>query len=119
MENVQEKDLVINRYFELNGLTVRAMDFEGLNSLFNEIKNLKPILLTEEWFIKFGFQYNGYPDSLSLKVLGRGILNAYSISDKPRIEIGTASGYIFGETKIKYVHELQNLFFALTKKELI
>ena len=80
--------------------------------------NIIPIPLTEEWLLKFGFEYNSYPDSLTLNVLSFGRFNAYSISKDLTIELSTQSGYMFGTTKIKYVHELQNLYFALTGEEL-
>ena len=93
----------------------------GLNyriDVFYESKDIEPIPLTEEWLLKFGFEYNNYPDSLTLNVLSFGRLNAYSISKDLTIELSTQSGYMFGTTKIKNVHELQNLYFALTKIEL-
>lgn len=89
-----------------------------LKSKGNEVVEFEPIPLTEQWLIDFGFTDNCYPDSLSLNVLYRGVLNAYGVSTNPRIEIGTKSGIIFGHSEIKYVHQLQNLFYSLTGEEL-
>jgi hypothetical protein len=79
---------------------------------------IKSIPLTKEILLKCGFEYNNYQDSLSLKVMSRGVINAYSVSDNPRIELGTESGYIFGDSDIKHLHQLQNLYHALTNEEL-
>ena len=92
-----------------------------LNNRVNNTLDLdliKKIPLTEEWLLKFGFEYNNYPDSLTLNVLSFGSLNAYSISKDLTIGLSTQSRYMFGTTKIKHVHELQNLYFALTNNEL-
>ncbi len=110
---IQANELIINRYFELNGLIVRAVDFEGLNSLYDDIKNIKPIPLTEEWLLKFGFRHvmnNWY----NLHANGN-TFNVYLFEDgRYRVEIVSQSIGVF-----EFVHTLQNLYFALTNKELI
>ena len=74
---------------------------------------LKPILLTEEWFVKFGFKkwfklgtdgWDFYIDILRIAYFGEFFHLWYK--DHPI-------------TEIKYVHQLQNLYFALTQTELV
>ena len=81
--------------------------FESVRENFKSdtIQNyIKPIQLTEEWLFKFGFDkaVNGWWSSDEI----------FSYRD----------GYFgFGVdryTKIQYVHELQNLYFALTGEDL-
>ncbi|MBC7524802.1 MAG: hypothetical protein H7239_10220 [Flavobacterium sp.] len=77
-------------------------------------ENTKPIPLTEEKLLKFGFKldldYNTY------------CLNGYCIfleDGKFRFQndwYSNANCYYIKD--LKYIHELQNLFFALTNKEL-
>jgi hypothetical protein len=70
-----------------------------------DIKTISPIPLTEEWLLKFGFE--------SL-LSGAGYV-------KNRTEIGyNHNGFyiITSGLKIEYVHQLQNLYFALTGEEL-
>lgn len=70
-------------------------------------KGLEPIPLTDDWFIKFGFVYsdlNG--DTGHWQKSGFQILNG---------ENGFSYAY---ELDIKFVHQLQNLYFALTHEEL-
>ena len=74
-----------------------------------------PIKLTEEWLLKFGFSVR--------KSLG---FEAYDLDDTYTIYYNTtATPYGFElsfgvdfEIEIKHVHQLQNLYFALTGDEL-
>ena len=77
-------------------------------------KDIKPIPLTEEWLLKFGFTYRidtGFNGWYSTPILGESI-RIY------KIEQGWFK-YHSSLTVIKYVHKLQNLYFALTGEELI
>lgn len=90
-------------------------NYEEFLSSFQELKHedVEPIYLTEEWLLKFGFEdaCNGFNDYCNdrfticvEKVNGETIITMY-IAD---CVINT----------IKYVHQLQNLYFALTGEEL-
>jgi len=83
--------------------------------------NLRGIPLNESWFIKLGFKDR----SGKLKNrMGYGIdINTmieiawYKIGDDVRLQ-SKGSGWTFN-THILYVHQLQNLYFSLTGKEII
>lgn len=73
--------------------------------------------LTEEWLLKFGFEKNHYfewtidvknEDCLSDFVLKYNSVYGFRLSQE--------GCYVYSE--IKYVHQIQNLYFALTGKEL-
>lgn len=75
----------------------------------------EPISLTEEWLLKFGFD----------KVLPRNDKMYYRLNDYFVIEDSRV--FLLGDDafeilklrqEIKYVHQLQNLYFALTGEEL-
>lgn len=74
------------------------------------INQIKPISLTEEWLQKFKFMESGeywdYYPCISLTKLKDGLYFFYNEYD-PNLSI-----------KVEYVHQLQNLFFALTGNEL-
>jgi hypothetical protein len=74
--------------------------------------DIDPIQLTEEWLFKFGFEWKG---------LGGKFLTIFTPCGKALVYIGD-NFFIFSnvtiETPIKYVHQLQNLYFALTGEEL-
>jgi hypothetical protein len=71
----------------------------------------QPIPLTEEWLLKFGFEKrnNYYFIDTDYRV-------AY-IKDHFAISVGDDE-YGIVLRKIEYVHELQNIYFALIEKEL-
>lgn len=78
------------------------------------IRDIKPILLTEEWLLKFGFDLinNEYHQSRNHE------LKLYWTVNKNKMipefnEKRFVTGYDF-----KYVHQLQNLYFILTGEEL-
>ena len=68
---------------------------------------IDPIPLTEEWLEKFGFTYDGYAWITGVLVL-----------IKPHSNGGYYIQNWTGTIEIKYVHQLQNLYFVLTEKEL-
>lgn len=77
-----------------------------------EYSDLEPIPLSEFWLITFGFY--GEPEDFFLK---DSILLKWGHTHT------TEDGWLFHYGKsfakhVKYVHELQNLFFALTGQEL-
>lgn len=77
----------------------------------------EPILITEEWLFKLGF-INTQIGLFEINVLSRGKINIHINKKRLLVEIGTTGSYLFGETKIKSIHQLQNLYFALTGEEL-
>ena len=73
-------------------------------------KYCRPIPLTEEWFLKFGFDeiiVEGYPIYQSDK----GFMVEYYKDESVFLILDF-------EVRIKYVHQLQNLYFTLTGEEL-
>ncbi len=86
-------------YNELITITAICYSFEDIN------KGITPILITEEWLLKFGFKslFNGAGYVKNNTEIGYNHNGFYII----------ASGL-----EIKYIHQLQNLYFALTGEEL-
>ena len=76
--------------------------------------DIKPIPLTEEWLLKFG---GGKSDEHELCVICNDIRFVYDYHFKRfSIEIADDEGIYLDH--IKHVHQLQNLYFALTREEL-
>lgn len=77
------------------------------STFFELPEKYKPIPITEEWLLKFGFD----------KIENGTYLNKFYVT--------IVSGYcVFWITDtysvaIKYVHQLQNIYFALTGEELV
>lgn len=115
---IQCKPLSIPR---LNISTDGIMNVTGygisvIESDTNDSMGFDAIPLTEEWLIKLGFEtyFDGFDMSdkkLAIQCLDRRLV----ISLLHR-------RWIFNmhfQVKVKYVHEVQNLYFALTGKELL
>lgn len=78
---------------------------------------LEPIPLTEEWLIKLGFQYYKPLNHHRIVIEDRW----YSINSKHYFSFVDLAGdetVCMPNTKILNVHQLQNLFHALTGQEL-
>ncbi len=92
--------------------TVDSIEQQGL-SVQNEkeiawinLDEFEPIPITADWLFRFRFVY--YPHLSEFH--GKNMIFHNWIKDR---------GYIsWGSTQIKYVHQLQNLYFALTGEEL-
>ncbi len=86
-------------------------------------EHVKPILLTEEWLLSLGFERvtpakneydNDYDYWYSYELEGFG-----RIALKDGVLIPDQYYFLDGlDFNLKHVHELQNLYYALTKKEL-
>jgi len=77
-------------------------------------KYCRPIPLTEEWLVKFGFDQNNVDiEKYDCKWYKFSFTLDYWNAQKFFVY-----GYIGGNKTIKHVHQLQNLYFALTGEEL-
>lgn len=77
----------------------------------NTICDIKPIPLTEEWLLKFGFEN----DTITATKKGFDFSIGFYASG---FYLCKSLDEMFG-VEIKHVHQLQNLYFALTGEELI
>ena len=106
-----EKDII-----KINNLNLKSIGWGNNNFAPVSLGGFKPIKLTEEWLVKFGFEkmnrtiYNS-PNS---KIFS---LNGFFIKHYKRLDIDYYECKI-GYVKLEYVHQLQNLIFALTNTEL-
>jgi hypothetical protein len=78
----------------------------------------EPIPLTEDWLLKFGFK-NKYKEPSEVFELNIGnnniIIDLYELLQSTYLE---HRNFAINIGKLKYVHQLQNLYFALTGEEL-
>ena len=74
------------------------------------LTQFKPIPLTEEWLLKFGFEWNNFALRFNKYCIRKLKDNEFEI-------YMSNEGYQF-MIKLKYVHQLQNLYFAIIGKEL-
>lgn len=94
--------------------SVRCLEWMSLPSTFI----VQPIPLTEEWLVKFGFydKYKSVHKQWCIK--GMCIQQAADTNDEGK-EIPVKQEFTYDyKVDIKHVHQLQNLYHALTNKEL-
>lgn len=107
-EYCSEQFIKVAQEIEISGTQVHPLTWYG--------GDLEPIPLTEEWLLKFGFEknFNNFYEKLINKdeddFIGKltDYFFAYYIDKKDNYPL----------IYIKYVHQLQNLYFALTGEEL-
>lgn len=91
---------------------ISKVDFQDLTWLDSNPEDaaFRPIKITEEWLLKFGFKEGEWKDKTNSQYL-------YHANDTLHISDVRDVNYSF-ESPCKYVHQLQNLYFALTGEEL-
>jgi hypothetical protein len=91
------------------GVAEQSIWVETVNSEHEYFDEFKPILLTEDWLVKFGFKREVGWDGF-----------IFYAKDQVEIYITTDDKFLNElDTEVKHVHQLQNLFHSLTGKELI
>lgn len=120
---MQANELRIGNYYHNHGEIEKITPNTILEVWRSKRSWCKPILLTEEWLLKFGFekienanQY-GYYLPVNNRTLCWGYDDFISIEFKPGQMDEFNSTLI--DMPCKYIHQLQNLYFALTGEELI
>jgi len=76
---------------------------------------IEPIELNEEWLLKFGFTDEKLENEHYKIVIS--YYDGWHFSYEEKEKYGCADVYLY-PASISYVHQLQNLYFALTDKEL-
>ena len=102
---MKANELRIGNYYIENNQVCRVEHYDISSAYFNP-DMYKPIPLTEGWLLKFGFEKKIGWDDLIYHV--KNNVDLYEF----------LSGYEYYDFHIKHVHQLQNLYFALTGEEL-
>jgi hypothetical protein len=127
--NINFKELRLDNYICINNnlhpcrvkeITMSSVVVESIKENYSEptINSMNPLPLTEEWLLKFGFE-----ETDPITFMG----GLYSIKKPDGFYINKETmsyctfdyeGTIDDIIKIEYVHQLQNLYFAVTGEEL-
>lgn len=108
--------LTDNTEFKVVGIHIYGLDVENeLERTYCEFEEFEGIPITEEWLLKFGWVWNEECKSYEYKDIRmnldyRDISNSYTMFNYVTKSIVCE--------RIYYVHQLQNLHFALTNEEL-
>ena len=103
-----------NNGFVVGPFTVNSIHISDLERGNDYAKEYEPIPLTEEWLIKFGFGFKEY-DSLGWIESPSDMF--YSLKKRGEYYYPYETDNVI-QFELKYVHQLQNLYFALTGEEL-
>lgn len=97
---------------EIDPFSEYSIDFVGES--WAHISKVFPIPLTEEWLIKFGFEISrtGFARKNDFQI------GNITIEENYQYEYANGSIGKWILKDVKYVHQLQNLYFALTGEEL-
>lgn len=111
------KELRIGNYLERPNGNIAHVTWGVIKDVEARYRTYTPIPITEEWLVKFGFVK--LPDREYLA--DQWGIGAHPLTDDYLLIIKSIDGEYFYQTTIfqlKYIHSLQNLYFALTGEEL-
>lgn len=125
---IQATELRIGNYLKNDGVVVKIdarsiFDIWGGN-LITRIKKYEPILITVAWLDKFGFdegfdwESGDYTNSFDLSLVVTYNEDTKDFSLSKYLKSGFIGSRLVIKNKLKYIHQLQNLYFALTGEEL-
>lgn len=107
-------ELRIGNYYNHNGEIKKVTPNIILELFESERAWIEPIPITEEWLLKLGFE------KIGVNFQFKGISIWFSkYSESYQIRYCLIGSDIERKINIEYVHQLQNLIFALTGEELI
>ncbi len=110
------RDLRIGNYLcdpEIGQKHEFIVSAHDLLEMATEHNEYRAIQLTEEWLLKFGFEYYGGNTSESHYQIIPDDLREFNLN-----HIHDSNQFFFSDVEIKTIHHLQNLYFALVGEEL-
>lgn len=128
---MKANELRINNWYDHNG-DYRQVTPNTIEEVWESERSwCRPIPLTEEWLLKFGFENSSHPDfdfhiniphlrdnnyksTIGVIEWSDGVIEVYRVNGKTDVHTAETCGV----ATIQYVHQLQNLYFALTGEEL-
>ena len=133
---MKANELRLNNYIKLRGNLCQIVSISGLISesvsavmidkhrerrhLYGEMQDIEGDELTEEWLLKLGFNrssyVSGFDNSVMIIYYEKSNLTICNWGDDKLIMSNAFSHGL--RIEVVYVHELQNLYFALTGQEL-
>ena len=134
LKNMKAQELRIGNYLKKDAVV--KIDAKIIFGIWAEAEDYEPIPITEEWLFKFGaemFDYlvdDSYEDEennftfIEYKLILKNKRYCYTVGSCPDgfFDFCLKSGWHHDPillSTIKYVHELQNLYFALEREELV
>ena len=115
-------DGVISNYGKFNEdcFQWELSDFDELEMNEDYIKAINKIKITEEWLSKFGFESSFISDPQKENASKKYVLNGFTLLQQNEniSAFHIHIEYLDSPVVLVYIHELQNLYYSLTFKEL-
>lgn len=122
---MRAEELRIGNYYLSYGVDLKQVERLTKDKV---LIDFHPITLTKEWLLKFGFKTDDFKHEFELDTINldceytdEGEWNLF-LKGKNIKPVESKNEYrceYYPKAEIKYVHQLQNLYFALTGEELI
>ena len=110
----------IGEYY-INRTTYSGAPGEGGSWDDIDLKEISPILITEQWLVKLGFRKDDRSNEYwTFWILNNNWYISQSHHNEPSAGV-EKNNFYYGDSyiEVKSIHHLQNLYFSLTGKELI
>lgn len=121
---MEPKEIRIGNYLkDNNGVVIQVYGINDCVLLKNKhivpLRSINKIPLTKEWLLKFGFinQFPKHPNGFYVLFIDNNISLSFNYSAVLNVNIKNYG--VILSFKDFNVHELQNLYFSLTRQELI
>jgi hypothetical protein len=109
--NIKANELRLGNWIYNNNVEYQVTPYV-IEELWASVRGwVQPIPLTEEWLIKFGFE-SFHKRDFKKKGL---FITTYFATPQTLVDDDFGNKRVL---ELKYVHQLQNLYFALTNQEL-
>jgi hypothetical protein len=92
---------------------VVKIDARSIFDIWDNSKKYEPIPITKDWILNFGFKYSFEKTVYSIRYKFNKSYKVFKIE-----YCGNGLYLVNNIVYIKYVHQLQNIYFALTQNEL-
>lgn len=108
----------VSEVIAISKIGYKIKSVRGCHPTLDEYNRVNPILLTPEWLERCGFALKG-PDDFHDKPLWKHPSTDYLYCEGGNfVDNDGPYGHYCDIGDVRYVHQLQNLFFALTGEEL-
>lgn len=112
-----------NDYINLEVLGISStnvgLKLECTNFISVDYNELKPIPITVDWLLKLGFEYHTFDKNYVIKTKDNWHNSIKKIDGDWCYNNDFSDAACYFVTDIKYVHQLQNMYYVLNEEELI
>lgn len=108
------QELRVGNWYNKDGQNWQFTE-QDFSTVYYSIEDISPIPLTKEWLLKFGFTFSeSFKDHFYKIIYEQSLIKVFPFRQGETICM-VDSGHAI---ECKYVHQLQNLYYALTGEEL-